>query len=91
MAAIFEGKEFWSGCVSLIDGKIEEVHTYEEAQRCDIPHSLNFSAQALDRMKTEESAFFFVENGEIHSGCRSDIPNWVIGKIAKQIFIERDL
>jgi hypothetical protein len=42
-------------------------------------------------MKTEESAFFFVENGEIHSGCRSDIPNWVIGKIAKQIFIESDL
>lgn len=40
MAAIFEGKEFWSGCVSLIDGKIEEVHTYEEAQRCDFHHSL---------------------------------------------------
>lgn len=39
MAAIFEGKEFWSGCVSLIDGKIEEVHTYEEAQRCDFHHS----------------------------------------------------
>lgn len=55
------------------------------------PFSLYFSAQALDRMKTEESAFFFVENGEIHSGCRSDIPNWVIGKIAKQIFIESDL
>lgn len=91
MAVIFEGKEFWSGCVSLIDGKIEEVHPYKEAQRCDFHHSLYFSAQALDRMDTGDSAFFFIENGRIHSGCRIDIPAWVISEMEKQIFIESDL
>lgn len=35
--AYFEGREFWSGCVSLIDGIIEEVHTYKEAEYADFP------------------------------------------------------
>jgi len=91
MIAIFEDKEFWSGCVSLLDGKIEEVHTYEEAEKCDFHHSLYFSAQALDRMEIGESAFFFVENGEVNSGCRTEIPDWVTAKIVKQIFIKSDL
>ena len=91
MIAIFEDKEFWSGCVSLLDGKIEEVHTYEEAEKCDFHHSLYFSAQALDRMEIGESAFFFVENGKVNPGCRNEIPDWVTAKIVKQIFIKSDL
>ena len=92
MIAMFEDKKFWSGCVSLLDGKIEEVHSLEEAERVDFHHSLYFSLEALERMDTGESAFFFVKNGELNPGCRDEIPDWVAAEIKKQItFIKGNL
>ena len=29
---LYQGRIFWSGSVSLVDGKIEETHTLREAQ-----------------------------------------------------------
>ena len=56
-----------------------------------LPPFLIFFCASFRPNENGRIRILFVENGEIHSGCRSDIPNWVIGKIAKQIFIESDL
>lgn len=85
--AYFEGREFWSGCVSLIDGIIEEVHTYKEAEYADFHHSMYFTPESAQRMDTEESAFFYVDDGTIMEGCRESLPQWIIASIKKQIQI----
>lgn len=80
----FKGKEFWSGSVSLLDGKIEEVHTYEEAERAGFHHSLYFSDEQVEKLDSDDNAFFFVNNGKIET-WRDDIPQWVIGRIYEQL------
>lgn len=90
--ALFEGKEFWSGCVSLLDGMIEEVHTYDEAEYADFHHSMYFSSSAISRMDNEESAFFFIDdNGRVQGTWRDDIDDNIIHKIEQQIVIEQDV
>lgn len=63
--ATWEDKEFWIGCASSIDGKIEEVHTFEEAEANDFHHSFYFSKEAQDRMKNGESEIFWIDDGKI--------------------------
>ncbi|WP_312430946.1 hypothetical protein [Lacrimispora sp.] len=53
-----KNKPFWSGSVNLLDGKIEEVHSYLEAQAADFHHSLYFSQQQIEKMSNGECAFF---------------------------------
>ncbi len=48
--ALFNGVPFWSGSVNLLDGKIEEVHSYQEAQAADFHHSLYFSQAQIEKM-----------------------------------------
>lgn len=79
------GRRFWSGSVSLLDGKIEETHTYEEAEDRDFHHSMYFTPQAQERMSADESAFFTVdENGKI-SGWSTEIPPKIIAEIQRQL------
>lgn len=36
---LYQGCVFWSGSVSLVDGRIEETHTLQEAQAADYHHT----------------------------------------------------
>lgn len=86
--ATFNGKKFWSGSVSLLDGTIEEVHTYEEAVMWDFHHSYYFSEEAQERMDNEESAFFYINGKDVDViDWRTEIPQWVKGRIKEQIEI----
>lgn len=86
MQAIFENKPFWSGSVNLLDGKIEEVHSYLEAQAADFHHSIYFSQQQIEKMSNGECAFFWINNsGEIEGLWRDEINDEIIKKIAEQI------
>lgn len=58
--ATWNGKPFWSGAVSVLDGQIEEVHSYKEAEEVDFHHSFYFSPESQELMRSEESAFFCV-------------------------------
>ena len=87
--ASFNGKAFWSGSVSLIDGVIEEVHTYAEAENADFHHTLYFSPEQIDKMDGEENAFFCVDKGKIEI-WRDEIPSNIISEIKKQIIIFDD-
>ena len=40
---LWKGRKFWSGSFCILDGIIEEVHTYERAQDYDFHHSYYFS------------------------------------------------
>lgn len=88
MVANFDGKEFWAGCVSLIDGIIEEVHSYEEAAYADFHHSMYFSKEALDKMN-DMSTFFSIKKDGIYidENCRNQnkVPKWIKFKILEQI------
>lgn len=86
--AQFEGEPFWSGSVSLIDGVIEEVHSFEEAEAWDFHHSLYFSLEQQEKMDSDENAFFTVEKrkGKIEINTwRDDIPDKIIRRIREQI------
>lgn len=86
---IFRGKRFWSGEVNLMDGVIEEVHSYEVAEKADFHHSHYFSAQAIERMSNEDSAFFWIQDGEIKGNWRNSIDNEIKSKILSQIGIRK--
>lgn len=81
----FNGKPFWCGSVSLLDGVIEEVHTYEEAQSTDFHHSMFFSEEQLEKMQDGDNAFFWVDNGKVQGDWRDRIPAEIIDKIREQI------
>jgi len=55
---------FWIGAVNILDGYIEEVHTFETAKDNDFHHSMYFSIPILDRQKRDEEVLiFWFENG----------------------------
>ena len=86
-------KTFWSGSVSLIDGVIEEIHTYKEAEMSDFHHSLYFSETQIEKMDNGECAFFCVDRntGEIYTFRQyGDVPNSIIRKIKEQITIRKE-
>lgn len=83
--ATYNGQKFWSGSVSLLDGFIEEVHTYEEAENAGFHHSLYFSDEQVEKLDSDDNAFFYInDNGEVEI-WRDDIPDWVKASIKKQI------
>lgn len=84
-SATFNGKPFWSGSVSLIDGVIEEVHSIEEAEDVDFHHSMYFSQAQVEKMQNGENAFFWVDNGVVNGEWRDSIPKNIIDKIKAQI------
>lgn len=90
--ALFENVPFWSGSVNLLDGKIEEVHSYQEAQVADFHHSLYFSHPQIYKMSKGECAFFWINNnGAIEGLWRDEINDEIIKKIAEQlIFHEKN-
>ena len=84
--AFFENKPFWSGSVNLLDGRIEEVHSYQEAQAADFHHSLYFSQPQIEKMSTSECAFFWINNSDVIEGLwRDEINDEIIKKIAEQL------
>ena len=72
------GKKFWIGTVSVLDGRIEEVHTYEEAEKYDFHHSFYFSSSAREKIDEEESMVFWVDKYSING-------EWTHGKISQNI------
>ena len=84
--ALFENVPFWSGSVNLLDGKIEEVHSYQEAQVADFHHSLYFSQPQIEKMSNGECAFFWINNnGAIEGLWRDEINDEIIKIIAEQL------
>lgn len=89
--ATFNGKPFWSGSVSLIDGVIEEVHSIEEAEAVDFHHSLYFSQAQVEKMEAGENAFFFIDGGKVEGDWRESVPKNIIKKIEEQITFNTDI
>lgn len=88
---VFNGRQFWSGCVSLIDGAVEEVHPYEVAEASGFHHSLYFSPAAQERMHDGDSAFFWVarDDGAIEGEWRTVVPRDIVAAIAAQITVTK--
>ncbi len=80
----------WSGCASIYDGFVEEVHSYSEAQRADFHHSLYFSEPALERMEQEDSIFFWIDNGVINTEWRygGTVPSGLIARIKNSLIAQ---
>ena len=86
---VFQGQIFWSGEVSLLDGVVEEIHTYAEAEAGDFHHSLYFSPRALQRMQEDKTAFFWVnqDDGQIYTAWRVALPSRLMGRLREQIAV----
>ncbi len=89
------GENFWTGCVSLIDGYIEEVHTYKTAKAADFHHTFIFSHTAYEHIETWESVTFFVQpKKKIYIWDNYDAPPvsnekkaFLVGRIREQIIL----
>lgn len=63
---VYNGRPFWCGSVNLLDGEIEEVHAYGEAEAMDFHHSLYFSHAQVEKMADGECAFFWItDDGQV--------------------------
>ncbi|MFW6226062.1 MAG: hypothetical protein ACOC3V_03815 [bacterium] len=83
-------KKFWIGSVNVLDGYIEEVHSYEVAKSNDFHHSFYFSPQQLEKIRNEECVVFWIDisDGSIVSEWRHGrTPTWLINKMKEQIKI----
>lgn len=56
-----ETNRVWCGSVNVLDGIIEEVHTYDEAKRADFHHTFIFSEQQVEKIDSGDCLFFSVE------------------------------
>lgn len=72
------GKRFWIGAANVLDGYIEEIHTYEEAERNDFHHSFYFSPNMVEKISDEECMVFWVDEDGIND-------EWTHGKIPMNI------
>lgn len=89
--AFFKGQPFWSGSVNLADGRIEEIHSYQEAQRADFHHSIYFSSEQAERIRDAECGFFWIDsNGSVQAEWREKISDTIITKIEEQITVQED-
>lgn len=78
--------KFYIGCVSLIDGIIEETCSYEKYKSLKY-HELYFSSGACERIRENESAIFTVTDSGIEGNWRVPVPSWIIDRIYNQIQI----
>jgi hypothetical protein len=72
------GEEFWIGTVNVLDGEIEEVHTYEKAKNNDFHHHFYFSISQLDKMNEKECMIFWISPNGIEA-------EWTMGKASPDI------
>lgn len=86
----FNNKRFWIGCVSLLDGVIEEVYTYEQAEAVGFHHHRYFSVSACEKINHYESAIFWVNDfSEIEGKWRCFVPDTILDDIKSQIEIKK--
>lgn len=85
---LYQGCIFWSGSVSLVDGKIEETHTLREAQAADFHHTFYFSPEQALKIGDGECGFFWItEDGEVEAEWRKTLGRDIICGIKEQITI----
>lgn len=85
---LYQGRIFWSGSVSLADGRIEETHTLREAQAADFHHTLYFSPEQALKIDDGECGFFWItEDGEVETEWREALGRDIICGIKEQITV----
>ena len=78
----------WCGCANPLDGYVEEVHSYAEAQNADFHHSLYFSVEAAERINNGESVFFWIDNGILNADWRESISEKLKRKIKENLYLQ---
>lgn len=85
---LYQDRIFWSGSVSLIDGRIEETHTLQEAQAADFHHTFYFSPEQALKIDDGECRFFRItEDGEVEAEYREILGRDIICSIKEQITV----
>lgn len=85
---LYQGRIFWSGSVSLVDGRIEETHTVQEAQAADFHHTFYFSPEQASKIDDGECGFFWIsEDGEVEAEWREALGREIICGIKEQITV----
>ena len=79
---LYQGCIFWSSSVSLVDGRIEETHTLQEAQAADFHHTFYFSPEQASKIDDGECGFFWItEDGEVGAEWRESLGRDIICRI----------
>lgn len=85
---LYQGRIFWSGSASLVDGRIEETHTLQEAQAMDFHHVFYFSPEQVSKIDNGECGFFWItEDGEVEAEWRESLGRDIICSIKEQISV----
>ena len=85
---LYQERIFWSGSVNLMDGRIEETHTLQEAQAADFHHTFYFSPEQALKIDDGECGFFWItEEGEVEAEWRESLGRDIICSIKEQITV----
>ena len=77
---------FWCGSARLSDGKVEEAHSFREAQAADFHTDFYFSVVQEAKMESDESIFFWVtEEGKVEAAWNGPPRKDILSEIMKQI------
>lgn len=80
-------KKFWIGTANVLDGEIEEIHTYEKARSYDFHHSFYFSHSQIEKITNEECVVFWVNDDVVCEWRHGKAQQKLIDEIKKQIVI----
>ncbi len=79
---------FWCGSARMSDGKVEEAHSFREAQAADFHTDFYFSAVQEAKMENDESIFFWVtEEGKVEAAWNGLQRKDILFEIRKQIIV----
>ena len=77
----------WCGCASILDGHIEETHSYAEAEHCDFHHSFYFSEEAVIKIDEGDSFFFWIDKGMLRSDWNcAEVSIDLLKKVSDQLW-----
>lgn len=91
----YNNVDYFLGSVNILDGKIEEVHTYNECKNNDFHHSFIFSEEQVNKMDEDECTVFYINNGKIlidpigRNNLDDMLKYQLEGKIEKQIKLNK--
>ena len=88
---VFDGRAVWIGMADVLDGKVIDAYTYEQAKEGDFHHNNYMSPKLLAGEKRGKYATFFISRGKVEGNWRDKLSKDAVDNIAKELKIPKDL
>jgi hypothetical protein len=88
---VYNGKAVWIGMADVLDGKVMDAYTYEEAEEAGFYHQNYMSTKLLAGEKKGKYATFFISRGKVEGSWRDKLSKEAVENITKELKIPENL